>query len=300
MFCQVAAFGNLGQALEGASNTGGPLDGIIIASPTHTHGSILAEASSSGLVGAFCEKPVGGDAQEIAALFGMAEAANLHLCCGFQRRFDPSYVAAAEALAAGSVGTPVVANIFFADHPAPPKEFMLNGGGGDIFLDLCAHDVDFITHALDDTVKSVYATGITSSDPELKAAGIQDNAVMVMHLEKTGAVVTLFMSRSATYGYDQRCEVFGDKGLVSIENPHEHTMVVSNQAGVLQSRLHHSFPQRFEKTFAVEMEAFANVLLEKEGAVWPITAEQCIKVQLVADAARLSCDEGRLVEIEYD
>ena len=40
-------------------------------------------------------------------------------------------------------------------------------------------------------------------------------------LHFVGTVVTLFMSRSATYGYDQRCEIFGSKGLVSVNNIHE-------------------------------------------------------------------------------
>ena len=50
-------------------------------------------------------------------------------------------------------------------------------------MDLSAHDVDFITHALQDSVISVYATG-TSSDAELAAAGVHDNATMIMKMKK--------------------------------------------------------------------------------------------------------------------
>jgi hypothetical protein len=32
--------------------------------------------------------------------------------------------------------------IFFGDHPVPPKDFLLKGG--DIFMDLSAHDIDYI------------------------------------------------------------------------------------------------------------------------------------------------------------
>jgi myo-inositol 2-dehydrogenase / D-chiro-inositol 1-dehydrogenase len=112
------------------------------------------------------------------------------------------------------------------------------------------------------------------------------------------------MSRAATYGYDQRCEIFGTQGLACVGNPPEHAAQLFNAHGVTMSRLQHSFPQRFEKAFALELDAFANVLLSEENtsnsaenSKWPVTAEQCIHVQQVADAARLSCDTGEVVRL---
>jgi len=127
---------------------------------------------------AFREKPIDETAEKIASLYKVANAAGISLCCGFQRRFDASYVAAAEATRDGKVGVPVTANIFFADHPSPPKEFLLSGGN--IFMGLSAHDMEY---ALDDEVVSVYATG-TSSTEELEAAGVHNNANMVMKFSK--------------------------------------------------------------------------------------------------------------------
>jgi len=109
--------------------------------------------------------------------------------------------------------------------------------------------------------------------------------------------VTLFMSRSATYGYDQRCEIFGEHGMVSVRNEHAHSAVLSNIEGVHSSKLKHSFPQRFEQAFASELDAFADTLLLK--VPWPVTADDCIHVQKVADAARLSCELDEVVSISY-
>lgn len=120
-------------------------------------------------------------AEKIENLFATADAAGISICCGFQRRFDPSYQALVDAIRKGQVGNPVAANIFFADHPSPPKEFMLTGGN--IFMDLSAHDVDFIMHALGDEVATVYATG-TSSTEELVEAGVHDNATMVLKFRR--------------------------------------------------------------------------------------------------------------------
>jgi len=163
-----------------------PLDALIVSSPTFTHEAVIAEAAKNGL-DVFTEKPVDETAAKIVQLFKIADRGGIRLCCGFQRRFDASYVAAANAVRNGEIGTPVTANIFFADHPCPPKEFLLKGGN--IFMDLSAHDVDYIMHTLDDDVVSVYATGTSSTD-ELAAAGVHDNANVLMKFSQ-GKIILL-------------------------------------------------------------------------------------------------------------
>jgi myo-inositol 2-dehydrogenase/D-chiro-inositol 1-dehydrogenase len=156
------------------------LDGIVVSSPTFTHDAVVREAAKNGLH-IFTEKPVDETANKIANLFQVAESSGISLCCGFQRRFDASYVAAAEAVRSGRIGTPVHASIFFADHPCPPIEFLLKGGN--IFMDLSAHDIDYIMNALNDEVVSVYATGTSSTD-ELALAGVHDNATVLMKFRR--------------------------------------------------------------------------------------------------------------------
>ncbi len=107
--------------------------------------------------------------------------------------------------------------------------------------------------------------------------------------------MTLFMSRSATYGYDQRCEIFGNKGLVSLNNEFAHSTTISNQDGLHFSKLKYSFPQRFHQAFGNELDAFVDNLLL--GTPWPVTAQQCIRVQRVADAAKISCERGVIVPL---
>ena len=103
------------------------------------------------------------------------------------------------------------------------------------------------------------------------------------------------MSRSACYGYDQRCEIFGTAGLVKVENEPSNTSILSNKEGVHQSRLKHSFPQRFHSAFTAELDAFADCILQE--TPWPITPDDCIKVQRVADAAKESCELNKVVEL---
>lgn len=279
------------QSITEAINSSDKIDGVIVSTPTFTHETLIKESANYGL-SIFTEKPVDETAAKIESLFDYCERKGSKLCCSYQRRFDSSYVATREALANGAIGKPLTARIFFGDHPCPPPEFLLSGG--DIFMDLSAHDVDYIRWCLNDEVESVYATG-TSSNKLLEDAGVYDNATLLLNF-RNGAVVTIFMSRSASYGYDQRCEIFGDGGLLKVENEHCHQSNLSNQGGVHLANLKYSFPQRFKQAYESELETFADTLLYD--SAWPISAKDCIAVQRVSDAARLSCELNQVVMID--
>ena len=49
---------------------------------------------------------------------------------------------------------------------------------------------------------------------------------------ENGALAVIDNSRQAVYGYDQRAEVFGSKGMVAIKNDSDSTAVISNEDGV--------------------------------------------------------------------
>lgn len=281
------AFESLKQAIEYGDGKS-PLDGIVVCTPTFTHDGVMREAADYGLH-IFTEKPVEETADKIKDLYDICNKKGAKLCCGFQRRFDLTYKAVADAVRANKIGKPLSAAIFFADHPCPPVEFLLTGG--DIFMDLSAHDVDYIRYALNDEVESVYATG-SSSTEELKTAGVYDNATMVLSFKK-GTIVTLTMSRSASYGYDQRCEIFGTDGLASVNNEFADSSIISGVGGIQLARLKHSFPERFDAAFAKELDVFADCILEK--IEWPIKQEDCIATQKIADAARKSAQTNTVV-----
>ncbi len=282
-----------------SDNVSNRFDGVVCCSPTLSHWHIVEQSIELGISHIFLEKPVEISAQRIEALFDLALQNNVALCCGFQRRFDPSYQSAMDLLPTilgdDDGGTIVYANIFFGDHPVPSMEFLLQGGG-DIFMDLSAHDVDYVLQALrGQGVVSVYATG-TSSTLALQQAGVHDNATMMLTCTR-GTVVTIFLSRSATYGYDQRAEFFGPGGRIEVGNISETSTVVSTSEGIRHSKYQHSFPQRFQVAFGNELDLFADILLGNK-STWPVTKDDCIRVQQVADAAQQSARTGKVVHLQ--
>jgi myo-inositol 2-dehydrogenase/D-chiro-inositol 1-dehydrogenase len=308
------------------------LDAIIISVPTDSHGLYIRDAVKYGL-GIFVEKPVAETPDEICELYDLCSAMSVPLCCGFQRRFDPSYVEAARAVQHHKIGDrPISCHIFFGDSPGPPIEF-LKSVGGEIFMDLCVHgtfttaivvavvissfelltlrsffplfspsymvDVDFIQWALQDEIESVYAVATSSTD-ELKDCGVQDNATMMMTTRKYKTVITLSMSRRAVYGYDQTCEIFGNGGKVKVGNRHETTTCLSNTAGDHLSRLQNSYDSRFSEAFRLELDTFADVMLmgqfgDNNNQRWPVGKDDVISVQRVAKAAKESFEKGTVI-----
>ena len=93
--------------------------------------------------------------------------------------------------------------------PCPPLEFLKKGG--DPFMDLAPHDVDFICWVLQDVPEEIYASG-SSSLVDLEKVGVIDTASVHIRFRK-GALCSVMMSRGATYGYDQRMEFFGTEGM---------------------------------------------------------------------------------------
>lgn len=94
---------------------GDSLDAVCISTPTHTHAALIEAAANRGLH-VFTEKPVGERPADIARSFATCHRHSVHLCCGFQRRFDASYAGLCAAVHRGDIGQPSMIHVFFADH----------------------------------------------------------------------------------------------------------------------------------------------------------------------------------------
>ena len=106
---------------------------------------------------------------------------------------------------------------------------------GGMFLDMTIHDFDMARFLVDSDVEEVYVQSAVLVNPAIGEAGDVDTAIITLKMAN-GALAVIDNSRRAVYGYDQRAEVFGSKGMVSVGNDAASTAVVATDAGLTSEK----------------------------------------------------------------
>jgi myo-inositol 2-dehydrogenase/D-chiro-inositol 1-dehydrogenase len=178
------------------------------------------------------------------------------------------------------------------DPGAPPVSYLKTSGG--IFKDMLIHDFDIFRWILDDEADSISATGSCLSDPAIAEAGDIDSAAVTIRTRR-GRLCQINASRRAAYGYDQRFEVLGSKGMLQAAN-HKPTEVVSSTAhGVSQDKPEHFFLERYRAAYAREITHFFDALLN--GIELRTTIDDGVKALELAEAATSSWRENRTINL---
>jgi myo-inositol 2-dehydrogenase/D-chiro-inositol 1-dehydrogenase len=264
---------------------------VVICSSTDTHASLIAEAATAGKH-IFCEKPIALDLAQIDNALSTVASAGVKLQVGFNRRFDPNFHRIWELVQKGTVGEPHLLRIASRDPAPPPIEYIKVSGG--IFLDMMIHDFDMARYLIDDEVKELYAVGGVRIDPKIGKAGDIDTAVVTLKFAN-GCFATIDNSRQAVYGYDQRVEVFGSKGMASTENNTPNRSRLSTSDGVREDLPLYFFMERYIESYLNEMNAFIECIIEDK--VPPVTGQDARVPVVMGKAARLSYEQNRPVAL---
>jgi len=269
------------------------VDAVAICSSTDTHSDLITRAAKAGKH-IFCEKPVDLSVPRAQACAEAVQAAGVDCMIGFQRRFDPTFNEAATRLAKGEIGNPEMLVITSRDPGAPPAEYIRASGG--IFKDMLIHDLDVFRWILcsgdGDEAAWLSASGSVLTDPKLAELGDFDSTAVTIRTKK-GRLCQINTSRRAAYGYDQRFEVLGAKGLLQCGN-HTPTEVVQWDAtGLRSDKPENFFLQRYAAAYRLEITHFFECL--QSGAAFRTTVADGVAAQRLADAATESAKSGQPV-----
>jgi myo-inositol 2-dehydrogenase/D-chiro-inositol 1-dehydrogenase len=264
---------------------------IIIASSTDTHADLLQRGAVAGKA-IFCEKPVDLDLMRARACAQAIGKAGVACMIGFQRRYDPTFAALKARLAANEIGEPEMLLITSRDPGAPSIEYL--GSSGGIFKDMLIHDFDIFRWILDDEALTLFATGSCLTDQAIASVGDIDSAVVTIRTRR-GRLAQINTSRRAAYGYDQRFEVLGSKGMLQAGN-HYPTEVSAHTADhVSHDKPEEFFLERYRVAYASELASFFEALAN--GKPMQTTIQDGVKALELADAATRSWRERRAIEL---
>jgi myo-inositol 2-dehydrogenase/D-chiro-inositol 1-dehydrogenase len=269
------------------------IDAVAICSPTTTHSELITRSAQAGKH-IFCEKPVDLSALRAQACAEAVAAAGVACMIGFQRRFDPTFNEAGARLARGEVGNPEMLIVTSRDPGAPPAEYIQASGG--IFRDMLIHDLDVFRWILcsgdGDEAAWLSAAGSVLTDPAIGALGDFDSTAVTIRTRK-GRLCQINTTRRAAYGYDQRFEVLGSRGLLQCGNQAPTEVVQWDVAGIHRDKPEAFFLQRYAAAYRLEIEHFFECL--QSGQPFKTTVADGVAAQKLADAASESAASGRPV-----
>jgi myo-inositol 2-dehydrogenase/D-chiro-inositol 1-dehydrogenase len=264
-------------------------DAVLIASPTPTHADYIEQAAARGRP-MFCEKPIDLSADRVRACLAAVRAAGMPLMVGFNRRFDPHFSALKARLDGGEIGGLELLTIISRDPAPPPIAYVESSGG--LFRDMMIHDLDMARFLLGEEPVAVSAAASCLVDPAIGAAGDVDTAVVTLRTA-SGRLCQISNSRRAVYGYDQRIEAHGAKGLLRVGNVVPTMVELADAVGFRTDPVLPFFLERYAAAYRAELGAFV-AAVSGGGAVRP-DGEDGLRALLLADAALESLHTGRTV-----
>ena len=268
------------------------IDAVLITTPTDLHATMIEQAAKAGKA-IFCEKPIDLDVKRVRECLAVVAKEKAALMVGFNRRFDPNFIAVRKAIDEGAIGTVEMVSITSRDPGPPPLDYLKRSGG--LFRDMTIHDFDMARFLLGEEPVSVLASASNLVDPEIGKVGDIDSAAIIL-TTKSGKIAQIANSRRASYGYDQRIEVHGSKGLASAENLRATTLEIANGEGYRREPLLNFFMTRYTDAYRNEIGTFVSSL--EAGKPMSPSGEDGLRALLLADAAVTSVKEGRAVKVD--
>lgn len=269
------------------------VDAVVVASPTYTHEDIVIKALEAKKA-VFCEKPIAENRPQTVKCYEIAKKVNKPLFCAFNRRFDPSYSSLRDRVHKGEVGHVHVIKTVSRDSPLPTIEYLQVSGG--IFHDCLVHDIDMITWVLGEYPDKVSVLA-DANVPEIKAIDDFDTVAVNLHFP-SGTIGMIDLSRNSTYGYDQRLEVFGPRGMLQADNEQPNSVHWHNKLqGITTAPIWYSFASRFMNGYLREFDHFVDVVHGK--AESKVKSREILAVSKIATACEESARTGKIVNLKW-
>lgn len=268
------------------------IQAVIVCSATHTHASLIEKATQFQKH-CFCEKPMDLNPNRILELCQKISESKIQFQLGFNRRFDPGFRKIATQIQSGAIGTPHLVKITSRDPSPPPREYLEKSGG--LFLDMTIHDFDMARYLIQDEIVEISARGEALVDPDIQKMGEIDTAVITFRYA-SGALGVIDNSRRASYGYDQRVEVFGSEGCLLSGNETATQVQNWNRSGIHSDVPLHFFTERYEESYKEELKEFISCI-QDPSQVPSVSYIDGLKSTLIALAAKESLLQKKSISI---
>ena len=160
------------------------------------------------------------------------------------------------------------------------------------------HDFDLARYyAGSDEFESIFATGKYFSDKKYKKVKDLELATVVMKTKK-GVQCIITNSRHCSFGYDQRIELFGSKGMMISDNQRDlETSIYSKNSTNNKSLFKTFFIERYSEAYRIQLDDLVKLCKK---SVKPIsTFEDGRKSLILAETANKSLKTKKFEKIKF-
>ena len=272
------------------------VNAVFIASATATHTNYIIQAAKAGK-SVLCEKPIDLDINKVNECYEVVKDLNIPIQIGFNRRFDNNIQKLKLAKDKGEVGD--LEMIVITSRDLSPSTIEYHRSSGGLFRDCTIHDFDLSRFLLgDDPVIEISAFASQLFNEEIKSIGDHDTAMILMKSKK-GILVHINNSRHSVYGYDQRVEIFGSKGMIISNNKTPTSVERYNQEGTfMKEPIYDFFIERYDGAYKNQLDDFIDSIVNKKQPSVSFKDGQIAIV--IANAAYDSLQNKTSVKIKYD
>jgi len=269
------------------------VDAVWICSPSSFHAEQIKACAANGK-DIFCEKPIATELAETVEAINACNEAGVKLMIGLQRRFDQNFIRVKSSIEQSEVGEPIMIKLCSRDPSPPPFEYVKGGGG--IFADMAVHDLDMTRFLAGEDPIDILAIGschIDKSIETLEGSEAFDTASCIVRYPN-GVQAMVDVCRQSSYGYDQRAEVLGTKGMIATDNVYPNTAkIYKNDFTGNADMPYDFFLSRYNEAYVTETIAFCQSLVNDTPV--PCTGEDGLVALIMAIAADKSAAENRWV-----
>ena len=271
------------------------IDAVVIATPTDTHVEYIEKAARAGKA-IYCEKPLDQSLDRVDRAMTALRDYPVPFMLGFNRRFDPDNAMLRAAVKSGEVGRLNMLMSWSREPSPPPIDYVRASGG--YFVDATIHDIDLLCWIAGERPTEVFAAGTCMFNDEIGAEGDFDMTMTTLKMP-SGALVHINNSRSCAYGFDQRLEVFGDKGMVQTLNHRDDNLVRwDDRRTVAREPLKHFFLERYDQSFYNALDEFHTAV--NTGREPSASAQDGRVALAIALACDRSAKSGKAVAPEFE
>ena len=268
---------------------------IFIASSTSTHIRFILDGVKNRKI-IFCEKPLDLSIKKIETCKKKINKLNPKIQLGFNRRYDPTHNSLKKQLLSGKIGK-LEKIIITSRDPAPPTMKYLKESGG-IFRDMMIHDFDLVRFYLGkDEPAKIIASGSNISDKRFDKIKDFELASTIIK-SKAGVQCIITNSRHCSFGYDQRIELFGSKGMIISDNQRDlETVLYSKNSTDNKTQLKNFFIERYSEAYKIQLDDLVKIC--KKNSKPLANFEDGRKSLILAESAKRSLKSKKFEKIIF-